>query len=327
MKKLFLLLVFALSVNLASAQLIRGQVLDQETKEPVDFASVFFNGTFLGTTTGENGEFELDVTPYAGRKLQISAVGYKTASLNKLKEGKLYEVLLARALYQISEVSVESKSLARKRKAYMWIFKDEFLGRTKNAGECFIMNEEDITFNYHSSRDTIRAIARKPLIILNNSLGYHITYYLDKFEYVKVNKMTSFTGNIIFNMDMAKNQESSAIYEERRAKAYTGSSKHFFTSLWQDNLSANGFSVRVKDGMQPVRYQNMVLDIGGKKYFSYRRDLEISYKHFLSTVSFRGPLVYFARDGYFEPESILWYGTMSMERIADWLPYEYPSEI
>ncbi len=323
MKKAYLLLFFSCLAYLSLGQVIHGRVLDHKTKEPVDFASVFFNGTFLGTTTDENGEFELDVTPYAGRTLQISAMAYNTASLNALKHGQDYEVLLERALYEILEVSVESKSLTKKRRACMRIFKDEFLGLSKNAGDCYILNEEDITFNYHTSRDTLRAIARKPLIILNRSLGYQITYYLDKFEYDKLNHTTSFSGNIIFNMDLATSQGNRALIEKRRIKTYTGSCKHFFTALWLNKLAAEGFTVQEEQSMQPVRYQDMVIEVQGKKYFSYFRDLEICYNHFLSTASFRGPRVYFAMDGFFEPEGILWYGTMSTDRIADWLPYEY----
>jgi len=115
----------------------------------------------------------------------------------------------------------------------MRIFKGEFLGRSRIARDCIIMNEEYITlkiprsratgnrseaeldevnaragFNYHSDRDTLRAIARKPMVILNNALGYQITYHLDKFEYDKVHKTTAFYGNIIFNLDMAINRKS-----------------------------------------------------------------------------------------------------------------------
>ena len=323
MKKPFLFLLLSLFAISASGQVIRGRVLDQETGEPLDFASVFFNGTFLGTTTSVNGEFELDVTPYAGRTLQISAMGYKTASLHSLAAGIYYEVPMERVLFEISEVSVETKSLIKKRKACMRIFKDEFLGLTKNAGACLILNEEDITFNYQSMRDTLRATARKPLVILNKALGYQITYYLDKFEYDRLKNTTIFRGNIIFNMDLATNSGRSTEYEKRREKAYTGSCKHFFSALWMNRIEAEGFSVQEERSMQPVTYQEMVFEVQGKKYFSYPENLEISYNHFISTVSFRGPGIYFARDGFFEPEGILWYGTMSMDRIADWLPYEY----
>ena len=162
MKKLFLLLLFTLSALLSYGQLIRGQVLDQETKNPVDYASVFFDGTFVGTTTNENGEFEMDVTTYANRPLQISAVGYRSTTLKSFKAEEQYTVLLEKAVFEIQEVSIESESLIKARKRCMRIFKDEFLGQSRNAKTCMIINEEDITFNYRSDRDTRRAFAHKP---------------------------------------------------------------------------------------------------------------------------------------------------------------------
>jgi hypothetical protein len=324
MKKLLLLLVFALSLHLASAQVIRGRVLDQETKVPVDFASVFFNGTFHGTTTDENGVFELDVTPYADRTLQISAVGYKTFSLNSLTADKLNEVFLEKALYEIAEVSIESESLAKERERCMRIFKNEFLGRSTNAQNCRIMNEEALTFNYHSNKDTLRATARQPLVIVNNSLGYQITYFLDKFEYIRDFKTTAFYGNIIFNLDLAGSGDNRKKIEKIRKKTYAGSCKHFFTALWLDRLNAEGFYLQKVEGYYPLEYTEFVQeDYQGKKYFAYHEDLEIAYDRFLTTVSFRDYRVFFGKDGFFEPEAILWYGYMAMARIGDWLPYEY----
>jgi hypothetical protein len=324
MKKLFLLLLFTLSAILSYGQIIHGQVLDQETRKPVDYASVFFNGTFVGTSTNEKGEFELDVTAYANRSLQISAVGYRSTSLRSFKAGEHYTVLLKKDLLEIPEVSIESESLIRARKRNMRIFKDEFLGQSRNAKACVIINEEDITFNYQSDRDTLGAFARKPLHILNNSLGYQITYYLDKFEYDKVHKTTSFAGNIIFNLDMAVNGHMRKEYEARRKKTYYGSCKHFFSALWLNKHSTEGFRVQEVESVYPLERNDFVFeDTDGKKYFTYHQNLEIAYDYYLTTVSFRYPSVYFGKDGFFEPEAILWYGYMSHARIADWLPYEY----
>ena len=61
----------------------------------------------------------------------------------------------------------------------------------------------------------------------------------------------------------------------------------------------------------------------GKKYLSFSEDLEIACNHYLSTVHFLRSKAFFDKDGFFEPEAILWYGYMSHSRIADWLPYEY----
>ena len=100
----------------------------------------------------------------------------------------------------------------------MRIFRNEFLGRSSNASNCIIMNEGDITFNYQTNKDTLKAIAYKPLVILNQALGYQVTYYLDKFEYDKVHKTTVFAGNIIFNLDLAAEGQSRKEFEKRRKK-------------------------------------------------------------------------------------------------------------
>jgi hypothetical protein len=324
MKKLLLLLLLSFCPFLAFSQIIRGRVMDRVTKKPVDHASVYINGTFLGTTTNVNGEFELDVSSQAKRAIQISAVGYRSTSLKPMTKEKYYEVVLERAIYEIEEVEVESESLIKERARCMRIFKNEFLGRSRNARDCIIMNEADITFNYHSNRDTLKAIARKPLIILNSALGYQVTYFLDKFEYDKVHKTTYFSGNINFNLDMAASVQSRKEYEARRKKTYIGSCKHFFSALWLNNLLREGFRVQKVDGIYPLDYDEYVIeDTQGKKYFAYHQNLEIAHYNYLSTVSFRDSRVYFGRDGFFEPEAILWYGYMSVARIADWLPYEY----
>ncbi len=237
MKKLLLLLLLSFSPFLTFSQIIRGKVRDLETKKPVDYASVYINGTFLGTSTNEKGEFELDVTSQANRVLQISALGYRSTTLSSAIEGEYYEVNLKKAVYEIVEVSIESKSLIKERARCMKIFKNEFLGRSRNARDCIIMNEADITFNYHSNRDTLKAIAREPLVILNKALGYQLTYYLDKFEYDKGHNTTYFAGNINFNLDMASSGQSRKEYEARRKKTYIGSCKHFFSALWLNNLS------------------------------------------------------------------------------------------
>ena len=301
--------------------------MDLETKKPVDYASVYINGTFLGTTTDEKGKFELDVSSQANRALQISALGYRSTALSSLMEGEYYEVNLKKAVYDIEEVSIESKSLIKERERCMKTFKNEFLGRSRNAKDCRIMNNEVISFNYNTNHDTLKAIAREPLIIFNNALGYQVTYFLDKFEYDKVNKTTAFTGNINFNLDMASSGQSRKEYAARRNKTYVGSCKHFFSALWLNELDKEYFRVHKVDGIYPLDYDEYVIeDTQGKKYFAYHQNLEIAHHSSLSTVSFRDSKVYFAKDGFFEPEAILWYGYMSMARIADWLPYEYSPE-
>src|SRR5512136_132156 len=68
-----LLFFFRPAVN---CQVIKGAVLDIETRKPVSFAYLYFSGTFTGTQSDKDGYFELDVSKNATQQLIISAVGY-----------------------------------------------------------------------------------------------------------------------------------------------------------------------------------------------------------------------------------------------------------
>ena len=197
------------------AQVIRGLVKDQETGLPIDYASVFIDGTFVGTTTNADGSFELEVGKYSTRPLSVSAVGYYPALLTDLMTGQDLDVPLKPRVFELAEVTVSTRSLVRKRRACMRTFKNEFIGLTTNARQCHIMNEEDITFNYGTDRDTLKAHASKPIRIRNLSLGYEISYHLDRFEYVRKTQTVLYTGNIIFDRDLAVDEQSWLNYERR----------------------------------------------------------------------------------------------------------------
>jgi len=87
---------------------VRGTVLDSQTHEPVVFASVFIQGTNIGTVSNSNGRFLIKIPlKYKGKRLGFSSIGYKTkfvlpADLNKV-DNKIY---LSPALIPIQEVVI-----------------------------------------------------------------------------------------------------------------------------------------------------------------------------------------------------------------------------
>lgn len=323
MKRVFLAILFLHLGALAFSQVITGIVLDQETREPVDFASVYFNGTFTGTTTDEKGCFELDVTKYRLRSLSISAVGYHSYLITEFTPGERHQVLLKRRVFEIEEVSVTSKSLARKRRACLKRFRAEFIGITNNARRCSILNETDITFNYNSDRDTLKAYASKPIRIQNLALGYEVTYYLDRFEYDRNGKSLAFTGNIIFNRDLNQGDTYKKSFTRRRKYAYEGSRMHFFRTLWYDDLEQSPFTVRDSTNRDLKYNQVVVKDEQGRSYLTYNSVLDIYYYSIYSFIILLKEEAFFDQDGFFDPSALKWGGRMSSPRIADWLPYEY----
>ena len=170
-----LFIVFNL-YTIAYTQIIKGTIKDQYTRNPIYFASIYFNGTFLGTHSDQNGHFELDVSKYSSMPLTISALGYYSNTLNDFSTEKQHLIYLEPKIFELQEVviSANAKAASRERRTNMKLFKDEFLGTTLNAQRCEIINENDIILTFNKVSETISAFSEKPIQINNKGLGYKI---------------------------------------------------------------------------------------------------------------------------------------------------------
>jgi hypothetical protein len=320
MKKYILILLFAFTSLIAYNQIIKGVVIDSQTKNRIPFATLYFNGTSTGIIADHDGNFELNMDKYPSKALTISAIGYYSKSITDLSGLEELTIRLQAKVYEIDEAKIHSKSLVRKRKANLRLLRRELIGETENAWYCKILNEEDITFNYFEDEDTLKAFASKPIIIRNKALGYNITYYLDKFEFYRNTDFTYFMGNFIFEEDSTITDRD--LVKENRLKAYSGSRMHFFRSLWAQKLSSNNYKITDLKGKK-IKYKNIVIvDEDGNKFVSYDGQLLIYFGHKQTKVAF-SQLVYFNKYGDFSPYGIRWLGGMADKRIADWLPLDY----
>ncbi len=331
MRKLLLITLF-ISFHLVSYSqvIIRGKIFDKKTKEKICFATIYFNGTFVGTSSDKNGDFSLNIPHNTCMPLTVSAVGYYSVTLPNFSIEKPIIVHLKPKQYKIPEVNVSDISLVKKRKANLRLFKDVFLGTTENAMNCEITNEQDISFNYDTDRDTLKAFALKPILISNRALGYNIIYSLDKFEYYRKSQTFLFIGNMIFNEDLKNETAGKQLYDEKRKRAYLGSRMHFFRALWSNDLLSAGFSVK-NPSEKNLNSQDIVIQetcnlsnvqSNNKKYLTYPTNLKILYRSNLSEIIFHKPKVYFDEVGYFGLD-ISWEGEMVTRRMGDMLPYEY----
>ncbi len=327
-KSIFILLFFNLNI-VAYSQVIKGIVLERKTNNPV-LATIYFSGTFVGTLSDLNGNFELDISKNNSMPLTISSVGYYSITLTDYSKVKPLIIYLTPKVLELKEVIISSKSLASKRKAYLNKFKDVFLGTTYNARNCEIINENDITFNYDSCRDTLKAFASKPILIYNKALGYKVSYYLDKFEYYKKLNSFSIIGNIVFNEDLINWNPDNQIYENRRKDTFLGSRMHFFRALWANELTTAGFIIK-NSANKYLSYKDIVFEedcnLGDslktcKKYLKCPENLQIKYSSGLSDVNILTPKVRFDKDGNFDL-GLEWGGEMLTKRVGDMLPSEY----
>lgn len=325
MRRFILLFLFINFYEVAYNQVIRGTVLDNETKSPIGFACLYFSGTFSGTQSDQNGNFEVDVSKNASIPLTISAIGYYSSTLTDFSTEKPHIVYLTPKTYQLKEVSINAKSLARRREANLISFKNVFLGTTYNARQCVILNESDITFNYGSDKDTLKAFASKPILINNRRLGYSITYYLDKFEYSRWGRTFLLQGNIKFNEDLNSDPIQKQVFERRREDAYFGSRMHFFRALWVNDLISEGFIVKTPSGVNLNDIDIVIQEDSRRKFLKYPENIDICYhtKLPISHIVFLKERVYFDNSGYFDGLGISWEGEFARQRIGDLLPCEY----
>ena len=326
MKKCVLIFLCFNFYLVAYTQVIKGTVLDQKTHEKIVGSYVYFNGTFVGTSTDQNGNFELDISKNSSMPLTISAIGYYSVNLTGLSNAKPVQVYLKPKVYEMNDVVVSGKSLLKKRKINLSVFRYAFLGSTANARDCEILNEQDITFNYDTDRDTLKAYASKPIVIVNKALGYKVTYFLDHFElFRRESNSFYFTGNIIFNEDLSSDITKKHFYESNRDESYYGSRMHFFRVLWKGDLDFSAFKIKDPNNNTLNEKDIVFRENSISKYLKYPKKLGICYDEDKpsSFISLPEGDIYFEENGYFDPMLIEWEGLMAQKRVADWLPYEY----
>ena len=243
MTRIFLFfLCFLFIQNSFSQQFyIRGRVTDNETQLPLKGASVYINNTTKGSTTNDNGDFEIGPLQPGRYEVVASFVGYdallysaeiRSSNLRiSFKVEKKEEVL--------REVLVLSSEL---RKRYLDIFKQFVIGQTIAAERCQIKNIEEVQFASGETKDEIMAYTEKALVIESPELGYTIHFDLLTFYYNKVTSGAYFYGYTRF-VDWGKDEKTKKKWIRKRRGAYEGSTVHFFRSLVNKQLAKEGFTV------------------------------------------------------------------------------------
>ena len=332
LKKLALLFAFSILCQFGNSQIIKGTILDGETKSPISYAVIYFDGTSVASYTDAKGSFRLDIRNNLSMPLTISALGYYSTNISDFSPGKDILVYLEPKIFEMRDISINARGNPQIRRENMAIFRREFLGRTRNAKECEIINEDDIRFITSSDKDTIRAICLKPLFIVNRGLGYKITYYLNKFEYIKSAYINQFIGNSLFDEDTISILEKQN-FKARRDLAYFGSKMHFIRSLWHDDLKTDGYIV--KNAKRQLSYRDLVrnqliTDTAQRKkniYYSEAIPMILSIEwrpgKAKSGIELSRNNIFFDKTGYYKGPGIIWHGEMAKQGIADLLPYDY----
>lgn len=104
MKTTLLLLIALLTLNIASAEVITGRIIDSKTKESIVSASVRLLGTSKGTYANREGIFKLPGVN-KGDKLKFTAIGYQSETVVISNETNL-DIKLVPESVKMSEATV-----------------------------------------------------------------------------------------------------------------------------------------------------------------------------------------------------------------------------
>ena len=239
-KYCFCFLVFAVTTFSYAQKLVSGKVVDYKGTN-LPGASVYLNNTTIGTITKEDGTFNLTI--YEGNyELIISFIGYKTRkeNLNIVHYSEPLKFVLVPETNILDEVVLKPTKYDDEWRRNLKTFKNTFLGRTKLAASCEILNPKVLHFETNQEKGTLNATSREPLKIVNKGLGYLKEY--DLIDYTINNQKLTYIGYSRYSI-LPGGKSKQRRWKKNRLKAYLGSRMHFVRSLRNKKLRAEGFDV------------------------------------------------------------------------------------
>ncbi len=245
MPRILLFIAFIFLSKTADSQVIKGKVFDGITVAPIEYANIYFANTTVGVSSNGAGEFIIKVPELGRYTLMASFVGYKTFSVEvEILTNETFEVNipLMPDVRQLPEIYVNADTSD-------WndnysIFFEHFVGSTKASKSCEIKNKKSLNFYFDPQERVLYGHARAPLIIINDYLGYQITYELISFKLEYRSRKLEYYGIPRFGFLSPKSQLEKKRWQKRRNEAYFGSVYHFFKSLYNDALEENDFKVQ-----------------------------------------------------------------------------------
>ncbi len=306
---------------LIKAQVISGKVYRAGTDSVIAHASIYLGGTLTGTTSNKQGEFRLTVLE--GKiPLVISCVGYYSAVVNNYSPEQLLKVYLKPKINELKGITINANQ-SKSREAMERMFRREFIGTTKDAASCKILNIDDVDLHYNKKTNTLTAFCDKSIEIENIRLAYHISYYLDYFK--KTDDAVSYNGNFKFR-DKATNQNRKII-SANRENAYDGSRMQFIRALWNNRLEDHYFSIYSPAGDWVPIDSILFVDKNSLKYIALPYKVNILFngdKHTPTGLFQSQPKCYIDQNGFCD-DNLQWFGHMAIQRVGDMLPFEYRS--
>jgi len=237
-------MLFASPVSYCNT-IITGAVKDSVTGEPLKYANVFISGTTIGTKTDSLGNYKITNIPMGSYKIVASYVGYTAG----VKKAAFYKDTLLEINFSLSVSSnllngiTINASREEEWQKYYKIIATQLLGVSDNLSQIKILNPENINIKFDDKEKIIRATSDRAIRIINNALGYKIEVYLSIFDFSIKQNYLKYSYFVKFEEQNASDKLLLDEWNEQRQKVYAGSIKHFFTSLFANNLENESFTI------------------------------------------------------------------------------------
>lgn len=237
-------------------QTLKGTITDSKTNEPIEFATVYINGTTKGTISDKNGNFTLDkfIIPC---QVVVSHISYipiifpldDTLNLNR-------GIKLNPRIIELRQVSVKEQNL---RKENIKHFYDEFFGTDVWGRNAKLENEDDLIFKteyFDENAPDEELTGKQKLFVVESAaplkidlplLGYSLQFDLIAFSKIYNSEFKDFEIHILGYYFYQSYEQNSRIkankYKRNRLDAYYNSPQHFCRSLFDKKLRKNGYLV------------------------------------------------------------------------------------
>jgi hypothetical protein len=336
---------------------VEGNVTDLETGHPISLATVYINGTTVGTITDALGNFQLDrvILPC---ELILSHVSYQVERLVLMDSSQLtgLELQMENRVIELKEATVTTRDLHEE---YLRRFNRWFLGDDYEEQRANILNDSVLLFNIMEN-DQFSVEATEPLKVTLPVTGYLLNVDLVHFELIYREEMDAYHCSILgyyyFEPQRAESLREQRLFARARAEAYYNSSMHFCKSLYHNHLLENGYlfesycGEEPEAGDDPAPGPDFVGSYGQDEFGNPRLlltrikcpDFRISY-HFnsrnrpvdltylqwnpsrinWSALQFLKDSVYIYPSGRIPENSILFLGSIGEKRIAYMLPEDF----
>ena len=240
-KLLLLILTAMLFAAITHAQTfipISGIAVD-EKGEPAKGATVFISGSQFSTITDDKGEFHINSLTAGSYQLIVQLIGYEIFDRTVILQNKPVEVNVPLIIKPVAlnEVTIGPGNAWD---SYFNLFRGQFLGTSRFADGCEILNPKVLSFNYNKSKGILTAQANDFILIDNKRLGYHIRYLLRDFQFTVNGNTAIFDGDALFD-EMQGSKSRHADWARNRYDAYKGSFMHFLRAVYNDNTLEEGF--------------------------------------------------------------------------------------